>query len=152
MAIRRRPKQKKFFEELGKCLKIQVALKKADIPKRTFYLWMREDKWFIRQYKRFVDQAVMDVETRGLSLAARGSKVKSFNKDIGFYTNRHYSPELIKFFLRSHKPSLYGLKMGLNIDLNQAVQIVLPHNGRDEKNIAKAKEPCGAKIEKAAKS
>ncbi len=136
-----RPRQVEFLKALRKTLQVKSACKQAGIGRRTFYQWLAVDPKFKKKLESFIKALVTEVELTGLDLAINGSDKKTMR----------YA-ELIKFFLRSHKPSLYGLKMGLNIDLNQAVQIVLPHNGRDEKNIAKAKEPCGAKIAKAAKS
>ncbi len=138
-----RAKQKAFLRAFCKTLKIADAAKKAKIDKRTFFNWRNKDQWFTRQYEMCVRAMVDHIENTGMTLARKGAKKKSFNKDVGFYFNTEYPTDLIRFFLRSHKPETYGNKLGVTVDLNTAVQIVLPHNGRDNKKIAK--EPCGAK-------
>lgn len=138
-----RERQAEFFDHLADSLKLPVALKKAKIPRATYYKWMRRDKVFKKRVEAFWQAAVAHVEAIAYQIATKGVRKRHYNKDCGFYFNREYSPELIKFILRGRKPHIYGNRLGIQIDTSEAVKIVLPHNNRDKKPIA----PCGAAVE-----
>lgn len=144
-AVKRKAAQDRFFTQLAKHLVISTACKAAKVGRVQYYKWIKNDRKFKKRLDQFWQAAVSHLEGVAFRIATHGVRKKSYAKGAGFYFNREYPTDLIKFILAARKPNVYGTKVGISVDVNEVVKFVLPHNNRDTKPIVKATEPCGAK-------
>lgn len=134
--------QAKFLRELAKTGNVSAACRKGKISRTYAYRIRDEDK----EFKAAWEEALV-VATEALELEARRRAEAGTREDILYLgkrvgTVRHYSDTLMIFLLKAHMPEKYRDnykvehtgKDGKDLPIATPVVVILPDNGRNDRN------------------
>lgn len=85
---------------------ITKACKKAKVPRRTFYNWLKEDD-FKKQFEEALEISIGVLEDEATRRAIEGTLKPVYHQGIQVGTVREYSDTLLMFLLKGKAPQKY---------------------------------------------
>jgi len=131
----KKSKQAAFLAAYSKMANISYAAKAANIERTTHYLWMRQDKDYVKKFERAFEDACDLLEAEATRRATEGVEEPVFYQGVQCGTIRRYSDTLLIFMLKAARPDKFKDRKELSGKDGGPIQLKVTYEEESDRSV-----------------